>query len=430
MTTTGRNRGASGRVATPVSARQASTATQHRDLRTGTPVWLLARRAPRVPAPPLDRALQADCVVIGAGVTGALVTDALLAAGRRVVVLDRRGPLKGATPASTALLQFELDTPLRDLARTYGRDRAARVWWRSATAVSRIRDRIADLDLRCGFAERSVAYLPGNLLDVAGLREEAALRARLGLRSRFVDRTELEALTGLDRPGAIWSQGAGELDPVAFVGGLWRSCLARGAALHTPVDVRDVDPGREMVRIETDTGHPVHARHVVFASGFELPKQARPRGYKVISTWALATPPQRRAAPWRSRCLIWQAADPYLYARTTPEGRIVAGGEDEEFADEDARDAKIPRKTAAVLRKLAALLPGIDARADAAWAGCFGASPNGMPAIGRIPGMNRCHAVLGFGGNGITFSAIAAQIIARDVVGVADPDADLFAIRS
>ena len=406
-----------------------ATATQHRDLRTGTPVWLDDRRPLRIRVAGLDRALAADCAVIGAGVTGALVTDALLTAGRRVVVLDRRGPLKGATPASTALLQFELDTPLTDLARAVGRERAARVWWRSAAAVSRIRERIADLGLRCAFAERPVAYLPGNLLDVAGLRAEAALRARLGLRSRFADRTDLRALTGLDRPGAIWSQGAAELDPVAFVGGLWRSCLARGAVLHAPVDVCGIDPGRDSVRLDTDSGHPVHARHVVFATGFELPKPARPRGYKVISTWALATPPQRRV-PWRSRCLIWEAADPYLYARTTCDNRIVAGGEDEEFADEATRDAAIPRKTAAILAKLSRLVPGITARAGTAWAGCFGTSPNGMPAIGRIPGMNRCHAVLGFGGNGITFSAIAARMIARDIDGIADPDADLFAIRS
>lgn len=38
----------------------------------------------------------------------------------------------------------------------------------------------------------------------------------------------------------------------------------------------------------------------------------------------------------------------------------------------------------------------------------------------------RCFAVLGYGGNGITFSAIAAQIIQRAVIGMPDPDADLF----
>ena len=44
--------------------------------------------------------------------------------------------------------------------------------------------------------------------------------------------------------------------------------------------------------------------------------------------------------------MIWEASDPYLYLRTTPDGRILCGGEDEEFSDEAARDALLPRKTA------------------------------------------------------------------------------------
>ena len=33
----------------------------------------------------------------------------------------------------------------------------------------------------------------------------------------------------------------------------------------------------------------------------------------------------------------------------------------------------------------------------------------GLPAIGPIPGAARCFAVMGYGGNGITFAALAAQ---------------------
>jgi glycine/D-amino acid oxidase-like deaminating enzyme len=49
-----------------------------------------------------------------------------------------------------------------------------------------------------------------------------------------------------------------------------------------------------------------------------------------------------------------------------------------------------------------------------------------MPLIGAIPDMPRCHAVMGFGGNGITYSVIASQIVAAAIRGHPDPDADLF----
>ena len=50
--------------------------------------------------------------------------------------------------------------------------------------------------------------------------------------------------------------------------------------------------------------------------------------------------------------MIWEASDPYLYIRTTPDGRVICGGEDEDFADDEKRDALIPRKTATLRRKL------------------------------------------------------------------------------
>ena len=43
--------------------------------------------------------------------------------------------------------------------------------------------------------------------------------------------------------------------------------------------------------------------------------------------------------------------------------------------------------------------------------------------------MDRCYAVLGYGGNGITFSMVAAQLIRGLINGTGDPDEDLFAFK-
>jgi glycine/D-amino acid oxidase-like deaminating enzyme len=371
--------------------------------------------------------LAIDVAVVGAGVSGALVADAMLQAGKRVAVLDRRGPVLGSTPASTALVQFELDQPLLHLARKVGRVRAVRAYHRSASAVEALRGRIADLRLRCRFRERQAVYLPGDLLNVTELKREAAARATVGLRSRFIAAPELRALTGIERRGAVLSSGCGELDPAALTAGLLRSAVARGARVYSPTEVVDIEPHRSHVTLGTAEGYAIEAKHVVFATGYELVKLVKPRGHKVMSTWAMATAPQP-ARLWPSRCLIWEAADPYLYLRTTPDGRVIVGGEDEEFSDDDARDALTAAKVAAIRRKLGKLLPELSTTPEFVWAGCFGSSTTGLPAIGAIPGAERCFAVLGFGGNGITFSAIAAQLLQRAILALPDPDADLFAL--
>ena len=169
----------------------------------------------------------------------------------------------------------------------------------------------------------------------------------------------------------------------------------------------------------------IRARHVVFATGYELPKGVPRKGHSIATTWAIATRPQPRAL-WPGRGFIWEASDPYLYLRVGPAGRVICGGEDETFSDAETRDALTGSKIAAIEAKLAKLLPHVDARADYAWCGNFGGSTTGTPSIGPVPGMKHCYAVLGYGGNGITFSMMAAQILRAHICGDGDADADLF----
>lgn len=399
--------------------------TEDRDLRSGTSLWL-AQSRPRLRRDRLGKTDRFDVVVIGTGISGALVSDALLVSGLRVVALDRRAPMSGSTPASTALLQFELDTPLRQLKRKVGATRAERAWLRSAQAVQALGNRIRDLEIDCDWRERSTLYLPGSILDVAGLRQEARDRQKLNLRSQFVDREELKRMSGISAAGAIISHGNAEANPVKLTSALWRSFQSRGGKVVSPFEVAEVDETARRVRVTSAQRQHVDARFAVFCTGYEFPKFYKPKDLKVVSTWALATR-QQPSRLWPNRYLIWQAADPYLYMRTTADGRVIAGGDDEDFTDEDKRDALTRRKIAAIARKASRILPKVDFDASHAWTGNFGVSETGMPVIGLMKGFKRCYGVMGFGGNGITFGMLAAELVSRAINGVADPDAEIFA---
>ncbi|TGV64826.1 FAD-binding oxidoreductase, partial [Mesorhizobium sp. M00.F.Ca.ET.158.01.1.1] len=84
------------------------------DLRSGTPVWSVYR-SPSVPVERLTRDVKADILIVGMGISGAMMAKALTRDGHSVVCIDRRGPLKGSTAATTALVQFEIDQPLTRL---------------------------------------------------------------------------------------------------------------------------------------------------------------------------------------------------------------------------------------------------------------------------------------------------------------------------
>ena len=94
-------------------------------------------------------------------------------------------------------------------------------------------------------------------------------------------------------------------------------------------------------------------------------------------------------------------------------------------------DKKLLReKTNRVAEKVRALIPGLRFRIAHRWAGAFGESETGLPFIDRVPGHPNCYAVMGFGGNGITYSIIAAEVISRLIAGRDDPDADLYRFRT
>lgn len=401
-----------------------SLATAERDLRTGRSVWQ-APHAGSIPIGKLCRHVEAEVLVIGAGITGALIADALTMRGMRVVVVDKRGPAKGSTAASTALVQFEIDTPLTLLARKAGKERAVRAWQRSRLAVESLSARLRELGVR-DVARRDSLYLSGNRLNKAELERECAARRAAGLPARLLDRRTLKAQFGVSRAAAILSYDNLVIDPIRATLAVLNEAVSSGARLLAPVEVVDVVPRRDSVRATDSQGRTIRCRHLVFATGYELPRGVPHRHHRITSTFAIATVPQDRKVLWPDECCIWEASDPYLYIRTTSDGRVICGGGDEEIADARERDALLSRKTGMLQRKLHRLLPRIDPTPEFGWTGSFGETDTGLPIIGEVPRMRRCWTALGYGGNGTTYAAIAADIIGGAIAGKPDMDAGLF----
>jgi glycine/D-amino acid oxidase-like deaminating enzyme len=402
--------------------------TRKRDLRDGDAVWT-TYAVPKIWGARLRRSLRTEVVVVGAGISGAMISQSLTEAGKRPLIVDRRrAALLGSTAASTALLQFELDTPLTKLGASIGKRKAEKVWIASRNAVNELRTRSRRLGIDAHFKSRPSLYLAGNVLDADGLKREVTQRQRIGLASEYLDRQALRHHFGIDRPAALLNHGNAEANPVELAAGYLRKALKAGAHFHAPHDIVDIDCNRRGTTLLTNDGIQIRARHVIFCTGYELVKIVPATNNKILSTWAIATRPQPLAI-WPQKALIWEASEPYLYMRATADGRVICGGEDEDFADTAKRDALTPDKTKRIERKLHRLFPKIDSRAIVSWTGSFGGSPNGMPTIGAIPGYPNCYAVMGYGGNGITFSMLATKLITAAILGKQVPEAALFAFK-
>jgi glycine/D-amino acid oxidase-like deaminating enzyme len=190
--------------------------------------------------------------------------------------------------------------------------------------------------------------------------------------------------------------------------------------------MRSYQEREDGVLVDTDSGWPVRARGIVFAIGYEVPQNLRKALVSLNSTYCLATHILDQLPGWEDQCLVWESARPYSYLRTTEDQRIIIGGADLPFRDSATRDRLLPARIRRLEARLLKLLPKLKAETAFAWGGTFGETKDGLPYIGGLERYPRSFFALGYGGNGITFGAIAADILRQLCRGRGHPDAHLF----
>ncbi|MDP1861880.1 MAG: FAD-dependent oxidoreductase [Gemmatimonadaceae bacterium] len=395
------------------------------DLHTGAPFWLI-RNGFGTRYPALRSAESCDVVVVGGGITGALCADRLTREGLDVVVLDQREPGLGSTAASTALLLYETDMELAALVDAVGREAAVRAYALGREAVLEIGRLVAESGTDCDFGVMHGLYLAHGRRDAKRLQKETELRNRNGFEARFLDAAEVSSRFGYDSHGAIESPGAARMDPLRFTRALLSSASRRGARVYARTAAIAYDTTDTGVRLRTDRGVDVTAHRVIFATGYELPDLFPTGLAQLHSTFALVTEPDDVVPPALQSHVVWESARPYSYLRATPDGRIMIGGRDAPYKSAALRDRALPGRSRKLEQRLATLHRD-KARATAfTWSGTFGETKDSLPCIGWLPRYPRGLFALGLGGNGITFSAIASQIICDLYRGLSRPDAFIF----
>jgi glycine/D-amino acid oxidase-like deaminating enzyme len=395
------------------------------DLTSDYPFWSILNGLPRS-YPTLDRNLTCEVAVVGGGITGALVGFYLAEAGIETILLDKRDIATGSTSGSTGLLQYEVDVPLRKLVSQIGSKNASQAYRLCCEAVTKLGALVGRLKIDCGFNLRPSLFLARKADELPGLREEFRLRRGLGIDLEFWGSAELRRHFNFSRPAALFSQLAGEVDPHRLTHGLLAAGCRRGLRAFDRSRIVHFEPHRTGICLRTEQGFLVRARRAVMAVGFEAMPFVKGEAGSLRSTYALISEPADHLRNWYRRSLIWETGTPYLYLRTTSDNRIIVGGEDVKTVNPVRRDLLIPAKTQVLTRKFKALFPDDKLEVAYSWAGTFGETKDGLAYIGRNPGLRNAYFALGYGGNGITYSLIAAEIIRDDLLGSRHPGAHLF----
>jgi glycine/D-amino acid oxidase-like deaminating enzyme len=396
------------------------------DLTSDHPFWAVKNGLP-ASYPPLRADTCCEVAVLGAGITGALMAEVLASDGHEVVVLDSRDICHGSTSASTALLQYEVDTHLIDLTARHG-ERIGEIAYRAChESIDLLEAKIRALGIDCDFARRPSVYLASREKDWPVLQQEARARRRIGIEVEEWNTTDLASRFGFVRPGALVSTQAAEVDPYRLAHGLLAAARRNGARIFDRTNVGRIEETTKGIVLHTDRGARVRARYVVVATGYESPELFDiSRFVKLTSTFAVASEPLDAEHLWWEKCLLWESARPYFYLRADGDSRALFGGGDVPFRNAKARDKLLPAKTKQLATVFRELLPAIAMEPAWAWAGTFGETADGLAYIGRYAKHPHCLFALGFGGNGITYSMVATEILRNELAAKRHPYAEAF----
>jgi glycine/D-amino acid oxidase-like deaminating enzyme len=398
------------------------------DVKSGTPYWTI-RHGLRQHYPRLATDAVCDIAVIGAGITGALIADELARRGHGVIVLDACEAGWGSTAASTALIQGELDTELIDLAKIHGHASALLASRACTEAVEAIAGRFPAAP---GSPAATSLYYGSRGRECEKLRHEYEFRRWMGLDVEWLEKEDLEGRYGLRARCAILSRPAALIDPYLATLDLLDAACRTGARVHARTRVASLRIGAREVCLRTVNAHTVRAKQVVVATGYAAQSLLPAPIACNRSTYALVTNPIDHDASVRvleaiRHVLVWETARPYLYMRATSDGRLMIGGEDDEIDIPAKRDARVATKAGHLLRNAHRRFPDLHIDAAFCWAGTFAETPDGLPYFGphALTG-DRIHYAMAYGGNGITFAWIGAQLIADRIEGREHALAPLF----
>ena len=396
------------------------------DLHSGLPFWIVKNEFFDL-YNPLRENYKIDVAIIGSGITGSLVAHELCEAGISCAIFDKRTIGTGSSSASTAQLQYEIDTPLCNLVKKVPEKIAVDAYFNCLQSITDIENILKKTKVDADFVRVPTVFLASNKQGVELLDREYEIRTEVGLRVNYLDAKQLKEYQNIDGIAALQNDTSAMMDAYKGAINLLKYHQKKNDLklfTHTKIEqIQEVKDGCELI---SEHNHLIKCKYVIIATGFEAGQFLPKKVMSLLSTYAIISQPIDKKMIWPHRSLIWETAEPYLYMRTTLDNRLIVGGEDEEFYDPIKRDDLLRNKIKNLERKFKNLYPDIEFITEMAWCGTFSSTEDGLPYMGPWKKGEKKLFALGYGGNGITFSMVAAQVLRNIILGKNEPRLETF----
>ncbi|MBB2150255.1 NAD(P)/FAD-dependent oxidoreductase [Pedobacter gandavensis] len=380
------------------------------NIRSNEPFWLV-KNGLLYTYPSLRENTICEVLIVGAGITGALMAHSMIKQGYDTVLIDKREIAHGSSSATTSMLQYEIDVSLVELTEMIGAQGAIASYRACKDAIYKLKELVDEIESSCGFERKDSLYFAGRRKDISWLKAEFDARKTAGFGVEWLEKKEIKERYGIAAEGGILSEDGGSVDAFCLTHDLLHYNAKKGLRVFDKTALKRIKYRKDSVQVELESGIQITAGKVIYCTGYETQAMLPEKIVSLKSTYAMVSEKDHTLSPELETTLFWNTDTPYLYMRTTTDGRLLVGGEDENFKNPGLRDALLGRKRAKLLKTLKQYLPDHQFIDDFCWCGTFGETKDGLPYIGAHPKFPNSYFVLGFGGNGITFSIAGMDII-------------------
>lgn len=381
------------------------------NLKSNEPFWLIKNGLINS-FPSLKENATCDVLIVGSGITGSLIAHQCVQDGFKTILIDKREIAHGSSSATTSMLQYEIDTPLYQLIELVGKEGALASYEACSQAIDQLAKLVRKIKSKAGFAMKDSLYFAPLKKDIKWLKQEFEARKKMGFDVKWMEAEDILKKYNLQKAyGGILSKQAASMDAFLFIHEIFAYNLKRGLEVYDKTELTAVKYHARHNEVKLNTGATVKCKRIVYCVGYESAGMIKEKFVDLISTYAMVSEVMPEESKKYNDILIWNTENPYIYLRTTDDNRMLIGGEDEEFRDPMERDSLIGKKEQKLRRSFEKYLPHVPFYPDFAWAGTFGKTKDGLPYIGEHKDFKNSYFVLGFGGNGITFSVTGMEMV-------------------
>jgi glycine/D-amino acid oxidase-like deaminating enzyme len=380
-------------------------------LKSSEPFWLV-KNGILNSYPSLRENLETEILIVGGGITGSLIAHQCVADGYKTILIDRREIGHGSTSATTSMLQYEIDIPLYQLIDLIGEEAAVQSYQACYKSIDDLNKIVKQVKSDCGFTKKKSLYFAALKKDVEWLKKEFEARKKIGFPVKWLEAEEIDKTFQLKNSyGGILSEQGGSIDAFKLSHDILAYNHKKGLKIFDKTNIKNTTYKPSGITVTTEYGSIIKAKKIIYCNGFESTEIIKDNFVKLLSTYAIVGERFEDSLSNLNETLFWNTAKPYKYMRTTDDNRLLIGGEDEDFVNAEKRDQLLNQKSDKLTKYLKKILPDYDFRMDFVWAGTFGETKDGLPYIGKHPNFKNAYFVLGFGGNGITFSVIGMELV-------------------